>query len=341
MGVEQLSAISDRLIAAGRSADEPAALVRWATTPRQETVVATLGTIGQRAVELGLRPPAVLIVGPVVGLSARLGWSGTGPLVGQRVLVTRARPQASALSARLRTLGAEPLEFPSIRIEQLADTAALDSALRRLAEFSWVVLTSANGVEACFDGLRRLGLDARAFGPARVAAIGPATERALRERGIRPDLVPPVFTSEGVVALLAPQLSPADRLLLPRADIAPPALAEGLAATGAAVENVAAYCTRPDRAGQDRLASLLERGEIDLVTFTSSSTVQNLVEGVPEAARLLERPLVACIGPVTAATARKLGLRVDLVAAVHTIDGLVETLVERLGPRNASLEVAR
>jgi uroporphyrinogen III methyltransferase/synthase len=343
MGVERLAAIAERLIGAGRSADEPTALIRWATTPGQQTVLATLGSIAERTAERGIRPPAVLVVGAVVGLAERLGRPRGGPLAGRRVLVTRARQQASALSARLRSLGAEPLEFPSIGIEMLTDTAELDRALGNLAEFDWVVLTSVNGVQACFEGLQRLERDARAFGSARVAAIGPATERELRQRGIRPDLVPGVFTSEGVSAALGPLLSASSRVLLPRADIAPPALAEALAATGARVESVTAYRTVPERAGRETVRRLLERGEIDVVTFTSSSTVGNLVEGLEGAAALLARPLVACIGPVTAATARRLGLEVDLVAETHTIDGLIAALVARLAPdpSHAPQEVAR
>ena len=339
MGVEQLPTITERLLAAGRAADEPAALVRWATTPEQETLVATLATIADRARARDLKPPAVLVVGRVVDLREQLSWLEGRPLHGRRVLVTRAREQASALSERLAELGARPLEFPGIRIEPLRDAAELDAALARLGEFSWVILTSANGVRAAFERLAAVGRDARAFGGLRVGAIGPATAAALGERGIRADYVPTTFTSEAVAAELAPLLRPDDRILLLRADIAPRALVEQLGRSGAAVENVTAYRTVPDLGSRDEVRQLLRSGQLDAVTFTSSSTVRNLLDTLGDDARLLSHTLLACIGPVTAATASERGLRVDVVAQVHTIDGLVEALVEALSGRAQPLGV--
>ena len=332
MGVEQLATIAKRLVAAGRGPTEPAALVRWGTTAQQRTLRAPLAEIAIQARDQDFRPPAVLIVGAVVDLAADLAWFERRPLFGRRILVTRTREQASALFEQLLALGAEPIEFPTIRIEPLADPAALDSAVERLGQAGWVILTSANGVRAVFERLTALGRDARAFAGARVAAIGPATAAALREYGIRPDFIPTAFTSEAIARELAPLVMPGQRVILLRADIAPRILADQLARSGAEVENVAAYRTLPDLTGRDQILRALEHEQIDVVTFTSSSTVGNLVDGLgPAHTNLLERPLLACIGPVTSATARELGLRVDLEASVHTVDGLVQALVERLG----------
>lgn len=332
MGVEHVAEIASQLMRAGRRADEPAALVRWGTTAEQETLLATLGTIAAQSAERGLQPPAVLVIGAVAGLADQLAWFERRPLSGRRVLVTRAREQASGLSERLAELGAEPVEFPAIRIRPLEDPASLDRALGQLRAFDWVVFTSANGVRAAFERLDLLGLDARAFSAARVAAIGPATAEALRERGLRADFVPSAFTSQAMLAELAPRIGSERRVLLLQADVAPRALADGLAASGAVVENVVAYRTEPDASGRDEVQQRLEAGSIDFVTFTSSSTVRNLVAALGGSVGPLAGPTIACIGPVTAATARELGLRVDLVAAVHTIDGLIEALVAGAAP---------
>jgi uroporphyrinogen III methyltransferase/synthase len=332
MGVEHLATIATHLIAAGRDPAEPSALVRWGTIAQQRTLRAPLGQIATLSREQDFRPPAVLVVGAVVDLAADLNWFERRPLFGRRILVTRAREQASALSEQLLALGAEPLEFPTIRIEPLADPEPLDRAVERLGQADWVILTSANGVRAVFERLTVLGRDARVFASTRVAAIGPATAASLLEHGIRPDFVPSAFTSEAIARELAPLVEPGQQVVLLRADIAPRILADQLARSGAEVENVAAYRTMPDLAGRDQILRRLERRQIDVVTFTSSSTVRNLVEGLgPARTNLLDDPLLACIGPVTSATARELGLRVDLEASVHTVDGLVQALVERLG----------
>ncbi len=202
MGVERLPTIVERLLAAGRPAEQPAALIRWGSTPEQEVVTATLGTIAARARERGIRPPAALVVGEVVRLREELAWLEELPLFGARVLVTRAREQASGLAARLRALGAVPLEFPAIACAPLEDPAPLDAALATLPEQDWVVFTSQNGVTAAWERLTALGRDARAFGAAKVCAIGPATAAALAARGIRADLVPETFTTAGVLAAL-------------------------------------------------------------------------------------------------------------------------------------------
>jgi uroporphyrinogen III methyltransferase / synthase len=326
MGIDQLGEIVASLVGAGRSTDEPAAAVRWGTTARQQVVVGTLRDIADRVREAQLAPPAVLIVGKVVELRSELDWRSRLPLAGLRVLVTRARHQASQLSARLVELGATPIEYPVIEIRPVEDSGQFDAALARIADFSWVVFTSTNGVDAVFDRLAARGKDARALAAIRVCAIGPSTAAALKSRGIVADWMPEQFITDALVAGFH-QFDLRDRgVLLARADIAPPGLADGLRAQGARVTEVAAYRTVP-AASRDRLLTALEAGEIDLVTLTSSSTVRNLVEGLNGRRDLLSDVAVACIGPVTASTAHELGLRVDVEAAEHTLDGLIEAIV--------------
>ena len=327
MGVEQLDEIVAKLRGAGRPAEEPVAAIHWATRPEQQVVVGTLVDIEERVRQAGLKAPAVLVIGPVVGLRERLDWRSRLPLAGLRVLVTRARHQASQLSSRLVELGATPVEYPTIEIRPVEDPSVFDAALARIACFGWVVFTSANGVEAVFERLALAGRDARVFGRARVCAIGPSTADALRKQGIIADWMPEEFLTDAVVAGFRQLDLRGVEVLLARADIAPPALAEGLREQGAAVTEVAAYRTAPAEASQGRLLTLLVQRRVDLITLTSSSTVRNLVDGLGDRRELLDGVAIACIGPVTAATARELGLHVDLVADEHTIDGLARALI--------------
>jgi uroporphyrinogen III methyltransferase/synthase len=330
MSVENLERIVTSLIASGRDATTPAALVRWATTPQQQTIVGTLENIVERARDV--KPPAVLIVGDVVNLREQLQWFEKRPLFGKRILVTRAREQASELSRRLAELGAEPIEFPTIRIAPLDDYAQLDAALVR--QYDWVIFTSVNGVRFVWERVNALGRDARAFANTRLGAIGSATAEELARHGLRADFVPREYSAKAIVEQIGDVTG--QRILLPRADIAREALAEGLRARGAHVDDVAAYRTIPtdanDPRGQD-ICAQLERGEIDIITFTSSSTVRGLFNAlqspISNLQSLISNLKIACIGPVTAQTARELGLRVDIVAAEHTIAGLVAALVER------------
>jgi uroporphyrinogen III methyltransferase / synthase len=290
-------------------------------------VAGTLATISERARAAGLRPPAVLVVGRVVSLRDALDWRARLPLAGLRVLVTRARQQASGLAARLVELGAHPLEYPTIEIAPVPDPTELDRALLELDRFGWVILTSTNGVDAFFERLGALGKDARALARARVAAIGPATAGALLARGIRADWMPEQFLGEAIVAGFRRFDVRGVEVLLARADIAPPLLADGLREQGAVVTEVSAYRTVAAEGSRAALLAALEAREIDLVTLTSSSTVRNLVEGLGERRDLLAGVAVACIGPVTAKTAREYDLRIDVEAAEHTIDGLVRAIL--------------
>lgn len=324
MGVGRMEENFRRMVAAGRHAATPAAVVEWGTYPRQRTVVGTLATLPSLAREAGIGAPAITIVGEVVTLRETLAWFDTRPLSGKRVVVTRARAQASDFAALLEVLGAETIQFPTIRIEDAADPAPLRQAAERVGEFDWVVFTSVNGVERFWTALREVGRDARAFGRARVCAIGPATSDAVAARGVRPDLVPDEFVAEGVLAALSAAVDlRGTRILLPRAEVARPVLPDTLRERGAEVVEVAAYRTVQDGSEVDVMRGRLAAGEVDVVTFTASSTVKNYVE-------LLGADVggarVASIGPITSAAARELGLRVDVEAAEYTIPGLVHAV---------------
>lgn len=332
MGVENLELIVQRLMQHGRPSSTPVALIRWGTWPQQETLVGTLSDIVSRAAAVGFQPPAVIVVGTVVGLRDALRWWDNRPLFGKRVLVTRSREQASALSVLLREQGAEPVEVPALEIAPPESFGGLDQAIGRLADYHWVVFTSANGVRVFLERLRQLGLDVRALGDARLAAIGPATAEALRELALRVDYVPSEYVAEAVARGLISLGVAGKRVLLPRADLARDVLRVELERAGATVDAVESYRTVPAAGNLSRLKRRLEEGEIDVASFASSSTVRYLVAGLGDGgAALLARPLVACIGPITAQTAVELGIRVDVVAGEHTMPGLVAAIVERVG----------
>jgi uroporphyrinogen III methyltransferase/synthase len=338
MGVGRLAQIVEQLVTHGRPADTPVALIRWGTMPSQATVTGSLSDIVEKVRAAKLRPPAVTVVGPVAALRESLHWFEDRPLFGHRILVTRTREQASLLSARLRDLGAETVELPTIRIAPADDWAPLDGAIGQLSTFDWIIFTSVNGVQYFWERLAQAGLDARALHKVRLAAIGPATAGALEARGLRPDYVPREYVAEAVAAGLDDIRG--QRVLLPRADIARPALADLLRGAGAEIVEVTAYRTLQPETGQGDLLDLLDG--ITVATFTSSSTVRNLATMAQNAgldlSRALKGTVIACIGPVTARTARELDLTVDVVAGEYTIDGLVTALLEHSVPAGSETQ---
>jgi uroporphyrinogen III methyltransferase / synthase len=332
MGVGRLREISRELVAAGRSPGTPVAVIRWGTVPEQRTVAGTLEDIADRVAEAQLKPPAISVIGDVVSLrESGLGWYERRPLFGRRVVVTRARAQAGELSSELERLGAEVMEFPTIEIHPPADFGVLDAAIRDLDSFDWLIFTSVNGVGAFAGRLERHGLDLRAVPrEARIAAIGPATAEAIRNLGLRVDAMPAEYRAEALVEEVAGWALAGSRVLIPRARVAREVLPEKLREAGAEVVVAPAYETVPSTEGRGELAAKLEMGEVDCVTFTASSTVENFAGafGAEEAARLLGGTRVACIGPITADAARRRGIAVDAVAREYTIPGLVETVVD-------------
>jgi uroporphyrinogen III methyltransferase / synthase len=317
MGAGRLGDIAAHLIAGGRSPDTPVAAVRNGTRPDQHTVRATLATVA----DAGVRAPSAIVVGEVAALD--LAWFETRPLFGRSVVVTRAREQASELRVQLEALGAEVLELPAIRVEPI------EFDLPRLHRYAWLIFTSANGVRAFFEqGLDPAGLDARALGGLRLAAIGPGTAAALETRGLRPDLVPDRFVAESLLEGFPAPGTPGERVLLARAEQARDVLPEGLGERGHTVDVLPVY--RTVRAEPDtRVLERIRTGDVDAWTFTSSSTVDNFVDAVGTLPDL--QPTVVSIGPVTSDTARGRGLRVDAEADPHTIAGLVQAVVGSLG----------
>jgi uroporphyrinogen III methyltransferase / synthase len=334
MGVGRLQEISTRLIEAGRSRETPVACVMWGTVPEQRTVTGTLEDIATRVAQANLKPPAVIVVGDVVALREQgLDWYERRPLFGHRVVITRARAQAGELSAELERLGAEVHEFPTIEISPPEDFGPLDAAIRELDSFSLIVFTSVNGVDAFLNRLRHHGLDLRAVPrDAKVAAIGPATAERIERAGLRVDVVPEEYRAEALIGALDVGTLAEVRVLIPRAKVAREILPEKLREAGAEVVVPPAYESVPLSEGKEEVSVRLQKGEIDCVTFTASSTVENFVGafGTKEAARLLDDTRVACIGPITADTARKRGLRVDAEADEYTISGLVEAVKDLL-----------
>ena len=315
-----------RIVAAGRAPDTPAAVIEWATYARQRTVVGTLATLEARMAEAGIGSPALVVVGDVVGMRERLGWYEARPLFGRRIMVTRARAQAGRFVHALEDLGAEVVQAPTIRIAEPEDPEPLRRAVREIDSFAWVVFTSANAVEHFWRELRASGRDTRALAGVSLCAIGPATAAAIEAQGARADLVPGEYVAEAVADALTTETAlPGTRVLLPRADIARETLPALLAARGAEVVDVPAYRTVPDDAAAEAVRAELRRGRIDAITFTSSSTVRNFVDLF---GRDVGAARVASIGPITSATARELGLEVDVQAKEHTVPGLVAALRE-------------
>ena len=315
MGVATRAAIAERLVAGGLAADTPVAAVRWGTRPDQRTVRTTLTELASAE----LSPPATLVIGAVAGLDLR--WFEDRPLFRRRVVVTRAREQSSELVDRLHELGAEAIEVPAIEVLEPVDGGrALRAAVERIRDYEWAVFTSANGVERFFAHVR----DGRALGDVRVAAIGPGTAAALGRHGLVADLVPDQFVAEALLDAFPPPSGSA-RVLLVRAAVARAVLPDGLRSHGWTVDVVEGYRTEPVTPTEAELLAI--RGA-DVITFTASSTVTSFLDAAGVRA---VPPLVVCIGPVTAETARAHGLHVDAVATEHTIAGLVAAVCLALG----------
>ncbi len=330
MGVESIGEIAAHLMENGRAESTPVAMIRWGTwAGRQQTLTATLATVTDEVRRAKFKAPAVTVVGQVARWHERLRWWDNRPLSGRGIVVTRAREQASALVDRLEALGAETVEFPTIRTRPpVDDYAALDAAIGRIADaYHWIVFTSPRAVEAFFERLSAQGRDSRSLGAAMVAAVGDATATALAAHGIRADFVPEQQTGEEIARAFPGESLAGVAVLIPRAADALEALPAILIERGASVEIVTAYETVPDSEGVDELCEHLADGAVDCVTFTSSSTVKNFLAAFGADAPDLSGVALACIGPSTAQTARELfGREPELIARQHTIDGLIDAL---------------
>jgi len=325
MGLTRFREIAERLIASGKKPETPALVVRWASRPDQKTLTGTLADLADKIEAAGLKPPATFIVGEVVRLHERFNWYENLPLFGQRVVITRARTQASVLSARLRSLGAEVMEFPTIEIRPPDSYAPLDSAIEVLPTYDWLVFTSVNGVEHFLKRLDLSSNDWRAF-DGKICAIGPMTRKAVEALHLKVDVMPKAFVAESLLEAFAPFDMRGDRVLLPRAAVARDILPDELRARGATVDIIPAYQTVMPEDAASRAKEVFQT-KPDWVLFTSSSTVKNFVTAAgPEA---LAGVNIASIGPVTTDTAEVLGLEVAVEAEPYTIDGLVNAILNQ------------
>jgi len=326
MGISNLAEIAARLLRHGRSPETPVALIRWATTPRQETLTGTLADIADRAAAVSFQPPAVIVIGEVVGLREQLRWFDNRPLFGRRILVTRAPEQAAPLVARLAELGAEPVLVPTIGIVPPESYDELDAAICRLDQTNSLVLTSANAVAFFFARLAAAGSDSRALAGITLVTVGPKTAEALAASGLRADRIPATFDAEGVVAMLRDEVA-GRRILYPRAALARDLIVRELSAAGATVDAPLAYASAPPPDAATRLSAALADG-LDLLTFTASSTVRNftalLSPGQLAAARAVP---AAVIGPQTAATARELGFTIAVEPPEATQEAMTQAIV--------------
>lgn len=333
MAVGNLRTIAGELIRHGRSPQTPVALVRWGTTPDQETLVSTLEKVADDVERSGLKPPAVTVIGEVVGLREQLAWAEKRPLFGLRAAVTRPAEQSATLEAALRKAGAEVLITPTIRTvaRALEDSARREIEALAAGQYQWVVLTSVQAVRVFFGWLFDCGLDARALAGTAVAAIGERTAEVLWERGIVPDLVPREYVQEGLAGAVS--IRQGDRVLIPRASAARDVLETELTRRGAEVRVLPLYDTLADEDGITALRGQLEKRRLKLVTFTSASTFERFAEtvGAATAKELLDEVLVVSIGPATSAVLRAHGLTRIVEATKSTSAGLAEAAVRHFG----------
>ncbi|CAM4362554.1 uroporphyrinogen-III C-methyltransferase [Paenibacillus tarimensis] len=335
MGVAKIGYISEQLIKHGKSPDTPVALVRWGTRVEQDTLTGTLSNIEQRVIETDFQPPAVIVVGDVVRQRDKLKWVEQKPLFGTRVMVTRARAQASELVERIEELGGEPVEFPVIETREPAGeepVSAIRAALEQAEEYDWIFFTSVNGVEYFFRWLQRFGLDIRRFGRARIAAVGPKTAEALRGYGLNIDALPEKFQAEGLLDSVDEALKPGQKVLLPRGNLAREILPAELRRRGLEPVEIDVYATVMADSDDDDILEYLKNNDIHYITFTSSSTITNLLArlsalGAEDPAGLIAGANLVSIGPVTSQTAAQAGLQIDIEAAEATIEDLVQTII--------------
>ncbi len=342
MGIKNLPLLTRKLIDFGRSPDTPVAVVRWASTPRQHSVLGTLATIADQVHQEGIKPPALVIIGEVVELRKTINWFEQRPLFGKRIVVTRTREQASELVSKLEENGAECLEYSTIDIQPVDDYSQLRQAFTHISSYQWILFTSINAVTCFFRQLQEAGMDSRHLAGPNIAVVGRVTAEELRKYGICADLVPEKFTGQGLAReLLQAKIGKGSKILLPRALKASEVLPETLADAGAEVDIVPVYTNNPPQGAREELRQQLMDGAIDMVTFTSSSTVTNFLAMVEardtaELIRLMSKVSIAAIGPVTAETIAANGLQVDIQPERYTIADMVEAMVSYVRNRKPS-----
>ncbi len=336
MGITSLRQNMQNLLDHGKSPETPVALIRWATTNNQQVLTGTVADIADRAQQSNFKPPAVTIIGDVVRLRDQLRWFDNRPLSGRRIVVTRAAEQASDFSALLAQYGAQVCECPTIKLIEPESWAELDSAINSLNKFSWLIFTSVNSVRFFFTRLADLNRDTRSLGQTMICAVGPKTAESLASHGIIPDLVPVDYKAEGVVAAFNKLDISGKHILFPRADRARDVIPSALENMGADVSAPIAYRNiLPNRICPETILAL-EKRSIDCITFTSSSTVTNLCQllGVDLLADMLKGVAVASIGPITSATCRDLGLKVDIEPTEYTLEALTAAIVNHFSEQH-------
>lgn len=327
MGMENLDLIATQLIENGMEKDTPAAVIANATWPNQRTVRAPLRRIAEKCNRQQVEPPAIVVIGAVAGRPAKLDWLTKKPLFGKTIVVTRDARGNADFAARIIRQGGNPIEFPTIKIEPLTHKNEFLNALARLAEYDWIVFTSANGVATFFDCLQGLHKDARAFGPAKIAAIGSGTVAKLRDFGIRADFVPTVFTSKELAKQLTGSANlRAKKVLLLRSQLASNELDRLLEQAGAQVDNVPVYTIVTERSEYKQLIEKITDGTIDWLTFASSSSAEAFFQQIQPDLVNSSSVKVASIGPVTSERLRNLGVKVDVEPPEYTIDGLITAI---------------
>ncbi|MEE2808197.1 MAG: uroporphyrinogen-III C-methyltransferase [Verrucomicrobiota bacterium] len=324
MGVGQLAKVTQMMIDGGASPDTPVALIRWATTGSQKTLVGKLNDIASRSEDVGFKAPAVAVFGEVVKLRESLNWFEGRPLFGKKIVVTRTRSQAGELSARLRCLGADVDEMPTIRIEPPENIKEFAQLVQDAHKYSWIIFTSPNGVDSFFDMFFKLYKDARSIGGAKIAAIGPGTQKRVQHYHLSVDLIPDEYVAESLVRKLLDEGSVENEMiLLVRPSSARDIIAEGLAEAGAIVDEAIAYQTVSESEDPTGAVERFQAGDTDLVTFTSSSTVESFLDmDLP----IPEHLMIASIGPITSQTLQSAGLQVDIEAKESNIPGLVSAI---------------
>ncbi len=330
MGWKNLGLITKKLRANGWPAETPVALIRWGTLPQQKVVTGTLESIVRLSKKEGTKPPVITVVGDVVKLREDFNWFETMPLFGRTVLVTRTAGQAGEFTEILEKKGAIPLCHPTIRTAPPTDWKPLDQGIKRLSSYDWAIFTSVNGVKYFFARLTKLGLDLRELKGVRICAIGPRTAEAIKELNIRVDLTPPVFVAEAIIEALGRRGIKGKRFILPRALKAREILPETIRKLGGIIDVLPAYRTVRPRKNAAEMREKLFQGKIDVITFTSSSTVTNFMRFFKknEVERINKNTRIACIGPITANTAEKKGLRVDIMPEDYTIPTLASAIEE-------------
>jgi len=330
MGVGNLRNIVDKLIENGRSPRTPVAVIRWGTTPKQRTVTGTLENIISEVEKSGLKPPSIIVVGDVVGLREELRWFENRPLFGKRVIVTRSREQASKLSRLLEEYGAEVIEFPTIKIVPPKSFDELDNAIDNISRYNWVIFTSVNGVKYFLERLGVKNKDFRELKGIKIATIGPATAGELKRLGIIVDLIPDEYRAEALVSFFEKGGASGLKILIPRARFAREILPDKLREIGVEVDVVPAYETVKPEENVEKIEKLLRDENIDLITFTSSSTVINFVNFFKkeEIKELLKGVKIASIGPITAKKAEEFSLTSHIIPEKFTIESLVKSIVE-------------